>query len=168
MHLQQILSMLDLQVLPIEGGYYRVTYTAAETIPQAALPPRYQSDRPCAGAIYFLATAEQFSALHRLPTDEIYYFHYGDPLQLLLLRPNGGGEVHVLGANLLHGHRPQLVAPRDCWQGSRPLPGGKFGYSLLSTSMAPAYADADVEFPSLEELQNRFAPFAKLIRELAR
>ena len=31
-------------------------------------------------AIYFLLTAESFSAMHKLASDEIYHFYVGDPV----------------------------------------------------------------------------------------
>jgi predicted cupin superfamily sugar epimerase len=41
------------------------------------------------------------------------------------------------------GHRPQVVVPRDSWQGARLIPGGR--YALLGTTVAPGFDYADYE-----------------------
>jgi predicted cupin superfamily sugar epimerase len=165
---EEIIKRLGLQPLPLEGGYFKVTYTSDDTIEAEALPERYTSRHNMAGAIYFLETAEQFSAIHKLPTDEVYYYHMGDPLEMLFLHPDGSGEIHILGPDLAAGHQLQLVAPRDCWHGSRPLPEQKQGFSLCSTSMAPGYDDTDPVFADRDELLKTHSTFSTLIEALTR
>ncbi len=168
MNAEKIIKMLNLSPLPIEGGYYQITFRADEKIPLDALPKRYPSTREFAGAIYFLETAEQFSAMHMLPTDEIYYHHLGDPVEMLVLAPDGSGVIQILGTDLDAGHRPQLLAPRNHWHGSRPLPGGRYGFSLMSTSMAPSYAETDSVFAEREELAKQYPEFRSMIDALTR
>ena len=165
---EEIIKLLNLQPLPLEGGYFAVTHTSDERLSTSSLPGRYQRPRDLSGAIYYLETPEQFSAMHRLPTDEIYYFHMGDPLELLLLDPDGGGKQVTLGHDLKSGHVLQVLAPRHYWQGSRPKPGGKHGYSLVSTSMAPGYAEGDAEFVSGNALAMQYPQYTDLIEQLTR
>ena len=165
---KEIIRYLGLEPLPLEGGYFSVSYTSNEQIQPGALPERYTNARNLGGAIYFLETAEQFSAMHRLPTDELYYYHYGDAKEMLFLYPDGSGETRILGPDLAVGQHPQLLAPRDCCHGSRPLPGGEFGFSLGSTSMAPGYDESDPVFPAREELVSAYPEFSSLIKELTR
>ena len=165
---EDIIEQLGMKPLPIEGGYYAVTHLSDEQLEADVLPSRYPSSRPYASAIYYLVTAEQFSAMHKLPTDELYYFHLGDPMQVLLLGPDGEGSTHWLGTDLESGHKPQLLAPRHYWQGSRSMPGGIHGFSLVSTSMAPAYVDTDPIFASASELTPQYPDFADLINHLTR
>ena len=79
----------------------------------SSLPARYQSAKPAGTAIYFLLTnqTDSFSALHRLPTDEIYHFYLGDPVALTLLLPDGGNREVILGQDILAGEHVQFVAP---------------------------------------------------------
>lgn len=165
---KEIIELMDLQPIPIEGGYYSVSYTADDIIPAGNLPERYKNDRNLAGAIYFLETEEQFSAMHSLPTDENYYYHYGDPLEMLFLDPNGGGEVKILGPDIKAGQQPQILAPKFCIHGSRPLPDGENGFALVSTSMAPGFDISDPAFPSREELIGQYPEFVELITALTR
>lgn len=165
---KEIIEYLELAPLPVEGGYFSVNYVSNEVLPASSLPARYQSERATGNAIYFLETAEQFSAMHTLITDENYYYHYGDALEMLLLHPDGRGEIKILGCDLANGHRPQISVPRGTCHGSRPLPGGESGYSFLSTSMAPGYSDNDVRFFEREALLKSHARFAPLITALTR
>ena len=72
---QEIIERLNLAPLPWEGGYYRETYRAEESIAAAALPGRYGSQREYCTAIYYLLTPEMISALHRVQSDEIFHFY---------------------------------------------------------------------------------------------
>ena len=57
----RLIAMLDLEPHP-EGGFFRETYHASETIAAAALPRRFGGARAFSTAIYYLLKAEQFSA----------------------------------------------------------------------------------------------------------
>lgn len=147
---ERIIQLVNLEPLPVEGGFYRRTYTAAETLDAAALPGRCGRARSVASAIYYLLAAGEFSALHRLQTDEIYHFYLGDPIELYLLYPGGGSAAVVLGPDLEGGQMVQPVTPRGVWQGSRLRPGGRF--ALLGTTLAPAFDEADFELGNRREL----------------
>lgn len=168
MTVDEIIAHLELSPLPVEGGYFRVNYLSKDVLPASSLPVRYSSEHNAGNAIYFLETAEQFSQMHTLITDENYYYHYGDPLEMLLLYPDGSGEVKTLGCDLTSGERPQIGVPRDTCHGSRPMPDGDFGYTLLSTSMAPGYSDGDVSFARREDLLRSHQEFASYISALTR
>lgn len=163
---EEIKARLKLKPLPREGGYYAETYRAADSIPREALPARYRTAKPAGTAIYYLLTPDTFSALHRLPTDEIYHFYLGDPVELLQLRPDGTGLVTMVGADLAGGLQPQVVVPRGVWQGSRLRPGGRF--ALLGTTMAPGYDVDDYEPGRREVLTAEFPAFTALIQALTR
>ena len=158
---QQLIELLNLEPLPHEGGYFRRTYVAQESVAASALPPRYQREMPLSAAIYYLLTPENFSAMHRLQTDEVYHFYYGDPVELLLLSPDGSGKIVTVGTDFGAGMRPQFVVPRDVWQGSLVQPKGQFGFALIGTTMSPAYDDASFELGKREELLCLYPDFAE-------
>ena len=68
------------------------------------------------------AAAQQPSAI--TPTDEIYHFYLGDPVEMLHLYPDGRFERILLGQDLKNGQHIQYTVARDVWQGSHLLPGG--------------------------------------------
>jgi hypothetical protein len=164
----QLIDLLRLEPLPHEGGLFRQTYRAAETVPAAALPARYGAPRRFATAIYYLLTddPDSFSALHRLKTDEVYHFYLGDPVEMLLLQSDGGSRRVVLGQDLPAGQLVQFVVPAGAWQGSRVIPGGR--YALLGTTTAPGYETEDFELGEREALLKRYSDQAELIRALTR
>ena len=115
---QQLAARLGLAPLPDEGGLYRRTHLDAHS-----------------SAIYYLLLAPEFSALHALTSTEIYHWHAGAPLRLLLLRPDGSVAEPVLGPDVAAGQRPQLVVPAGTWQGSTP----DGAYTLVGTTVAPPF-----------------------------
>lgn len=163
---EQLIAHLSLVPLPVEGGYFQQTYRADETIPQQALPARYRSAKAFSTAIYCLLTEDTFSALHMLPTEEVYHFYLGDPVEMLLLDPDGRDERIVLGPDILHGQRVQLVVGRGVWQGSRLVPGGRF--ALMGTTMAPGFDPSDFVGADRGALLRRYPAQAQLIRALTR
>jgi predicted cupin superfamily sugar epimerase len=160
----QLIAALDLRPLPLEGGYYRETYRSADQLPAAAWGGRFRGGKAAGTAIYYLLTPDTFSALHRLPTDEIYHFYLGSPVYLLQLLPDGGGRIATLGCDVLSGQSPQLVVPRGVWQGSYLADGGAF--ALLGTTMAPGFDFSDYEGGDHAALTMQYPAFADLIRRL--
>lgn len=166
--LQRLIETLDLQPLPGEGGLFRQTYKAAEMIRADALPARYTDTHAFGTAIYYLLTGDpdSFSALHRLPSDEIYHFYLGDPVELLLLYPDGSGQVVVLGPELVRGQKVQVLVPHSVWQGSRLQKGGHF--ALLGTTMAPGFEDSDYFAGSRARLTQQYPEWSTWINQLSR
>lgn len=151
---RQIIEKLALTPIEQEGGVYRVTWRAEAMV----------GEKNLGGAIYFMLTGNAFSHMHRLPTDEIYHFYAGEPVELLLLYPDGHGERVILGADVLSGQQPQVVAPAQCWQGSR-LIGGS-GFALMGTTMSPGFAPSDYEHGDASLLIAQYPQFADLIEKL--
>jgi predicted cupin superfamily sugar epimerase len=163
----RVIELLDLRRLPEEGGFYAETYRGS-ALPVGALPVRYGGQRPTATAIYYLVTPTDFSALHRLPGDELFHFYLGDPVERLHLLPDGSGRVVVIGPDLETGQRPQVLAPGGVWQGTRLLPGGAYGFALLGTTMAPGFDFADYEGGRRDELIAAYPRFRGMIEALTR
>ena len=87
-------------------------------------------------------------------------------MEMLLLRPDGGGERVVLGQDLAAGQLAQFMVPAGAWQGSRLLAGGH--WALLGTTMAPGYEQQDFELGGREALLRNYPDQAELIRGLTR
>jgi len=158
--IQKIISLLKLEPLPEEGGFFRQTYLASETFEKSG------KQRPLATAIYFLITPNDFSALHRLETDELYHFYAGDPIEQLLLFPDGHSETRILGNDLLEGQEPQALVPADTWQGSRLLPKGK--WALIGCTLSPGWIESDLGIANAQDLISQFPDRSDLILALSR
>ncbi|MGD9530682.1 cupin domain-containing protein [Pseudonocardia sp.] len=136
---ERLAVLLGLEPLPREGGRFRRTFADAHS-----------------SAIHYLLVAPEFSALHRLTSAELYHWHAGSPLLLLLLHPDPAPSVHpgrsehdgvharatggrleevVLGPDVEAGQRPQVAVPAGTWQGSSP----DGAWTLVSTTVAPPF-----------------------------
>jgi predicted cupin superfamily sugar epimerase len=162
----QIRTLLHLAPHPIEGGYFVETYQSALRIPKASLQAPYPSDRAAGTAIYYLLAPDTFSALHKLPGDEIFHFYLGDPVEMLQLKPDGSGEIVVLGHDILAAMRPQHVVPGGVWQGSRLRAGGS--YALLGTTMSPGFDYSDYESGNRQNLMQHYPEHSAMIASLTR
>jgi predicted cupin superfamily sugar epimerase len=138
-----IVEALGLVPLPQEGGLYAETYRSARILPAGAAGPEQAGPRACCTAIYYLVTPTRFSALHRVASTEIFHFYLGDPVAMLQLHPDGSATRLEIGVDLARGQRPQVIAPRGVWQGTRLLPGGRF--ALLGCTVSPGFDFADYE-----------------------
>jgi predicted cupin superfamily sugar epimerase len=154
--------------VPQEGPWFTLTYTSDDMLPLAALPRRYDGPRAAGSAIIGLITRTEFSAMHRLKTDEMWHYYGGDPLHMLVLHPDGRGEEVVLGSDVLGGQKLQYVVPRGCWQGAMPAGTGADTYSLFGDTLAPGFAYADFEMGYRRELQQAYPRFAAAIAQLTR
>lgn len=166
--INDIIAHFGLETLPEEGGLFVQNYRSPIILPHQSLPERYTEDKPAGTAIYYLLTHHpgSFSALHRLPTDEVYHFYLGDPVELLLLHPDGSSEIVTLGPNILNGQYVQFVVPAAVWMGSRIQAGGN--YALLGTTMAPGFTDSDFEAGDRALLTERYPNQAERIEQLTR
>lgn len=144
-----LIRLLSLEPLPVEGGFFRETYRSAYST-----------------AIYYLLTPDTYSAIHRLPSAEVFHFYYGDPVQMLLLPQDGDARVVLLGNDPDGVFNPQVVVPAGVWQGSCLAEGGRL--ALLGTTVSPAFEFSDLEpgdaallsslFPRQRDLIQRLAP----------
>ena len=164
---------MELKPLPVEGGLYRRGYCAKETIRVDTQQAGDGATRPVGTAIYFLLTTapDSFSALHKLPIDEIYHFYLGDPVEMLLLYPDGSSKTVILGQDVLDGQQVQFVAPAGVWQGSQLLTregADNWGFALLGTTMAPGFHESDYLGGEREALVKDYPDRRKWIEELTR
>ena len=149
-----------------EGGYYRATYKSDLTIARNALPTSYQGDRPASTAIYFLLDGRDFSAFHRIASDEVWHFYTGSSLVVYVINPEGDYcELH-LGGGSDEGEVFQAVVKAGCWFASRVKDAA--GFALVGCTVAPGFDFADFELAVRSELAAAYPQHGKLIDELTR
>jgi uncharacterized protein len=156
----EIKALLGLEPHPVEGGFYRRTYTSAGTV---KLEPGV---RALGTAIYYLLEEGAFSEMHVLASDEIFHFYLGDPAEMLQLQPLGRSQVFTLGPDLKAGQHVQLAVPAGVWQGMRLVDGGKV--ALLGCTVTPGFDFADYRSGSFAELAAQWPAEAERIRKLTR
>jgi predicted cupin superfamily sugar epimerase len=163
---EELKVLLGLKPLPIEGGFYTETYRSSFRLSRQILGDNYKSERSLSTAIYYLLTPDTFSALHKLPTDEIYHFYLGDPIEMLELNSDGTGGALTLGSSIEEGMKVQHCVRACTWQGSKLVRGGR--WALLGTTMAPGFAFDDFEPGQRDHLTRLYPQFRVWIEALTR
>ncbi len=156
----EIKALLKLEPHPVEGGWYRRTYTSEVSV--ALL----RGVRPYGTAIYYLLEEGTFSEMHMVASDEIFHFYLGDPVEMLLLYPNGHSEVLIFGPDLAAGQLPQILVPAGVWQGERLVEGGKL--ALFGCTVTPGFDFADYRCGSYAELAANWPAETERIHKLTR
>jgi predicted cupin superfamily sugar epimerase len=149
-----------------EGGFYASTYRSREYIPAAALPDRFPADRLVSTAIYFLLAGHQFSAFHRIKSDELWHFYDGCGLEIYVIHPDGRGEVLRLGRDIAQGYAFQQLVPAGCWFASRPVDSTSF--CLVGCTVAPGFDFEDFELANCAALTQQFPAHRSWIEQLTR
>ncbi len=149
-----------------EGGYFRVTYQSSLTIVQDALPSVFHGNRSASTAIYFLLAEKDFSAFHRLASDELWHFYAGSALIVYVIDPEGNySELH-LGGGFEAGEVFQAVVKAGCWFASRMK--NPAGFALVGCTVAPGFDFADFEMAERSDLVATYPEHRTLIEELTR
>lgn len=144
-----------------EGGWYRETWRDGRAVTAAG----FDGPRSASTAIYYLLEAGQFSALHRIASDEVWHHYAGDDLEVLCI--DGAGVAKTLRLGPLTGEgMPQAVVPAGWWFGSRLAPGGR--WALVGCTVAPGFDFRDFEMADRAALTLRYPAHAALIASLTR
>jgi len=156
---------LSLQLHP-EGGYYRQTYKADLVLPQNSLPARFIGPRAAATAIYFLLRGTNFSAFHRLRSDELWHFYIGAPVLVHVIAEEGQLSQILLGSDPEAGETLQAVVKAGNWFASHVKDRNSF--ALVGCTVAPGFDFADFELAKREELLRSYPQHRDLIERLTR
>lgn len=140
----------------IEGGAFKETYRSSVMA----------GNRNVSTGIYFLLEDADFSAFHRIKSDEMWHFYDGNPLNIYEIAPSGELTIHQLGLNFHLGEKPQIVITAGNWFASRVK--GESGYTLVGCTVAPGFDFADFELADRKALQAIYPAHAGIIGELTR
>jgi uncharacterized protein len=177
-HAKYWIEKLQLVAHP-EGGYFRQTYISEVKIAHEALPARFGGARAASTAIYFLLQGADFSAFHRLRSDELWHFYAGASLVVHVIGPDGNYSSLLLGSDADRGEVFQAVVKAGWWFASeivgnshpRAENAGKVAqplWALVGCTVAPGFDFEDFEIGSREELVRKFPQHRGLIERLTR
>lgn len=121
---RQLIDSLGLAAHP-EGGYYRRLFVSAQ---------RNAQGRAASSAILFLLPGGAISRWHRVDADELWHFHEGDPLQLLVADTPNAVRCELLGP-ASEGQMPQRAVAAHAWQAAR----STGAYTLVGCTVAPEF-----------------------------
>lgn len=150
----------------VEGGAFREVYRSTWLVAPTALPNTFDAPRHISTSIYFLLKQDQFSAFHRIKSDELWHFYYGDPLVIYEIEADGSLTEHLLGNDPAQGQQFQCVVKAGSWFASRVQHGGR--YSLVGCTVAPGFDFADFELADRQALSQQYPAHGQLIGALTR
>jgi predicted cupin superfamily sugar epimerase len=143
-----------------EGGHFRELFRASAVVsPGDGRPPR--SAITC---IDFLLAEGEFSAWHRVASDEVWHLLEGGPLRLWLMPPSLDAVSHVDLAPVSEAATPRHVVPAGWWQAAQTLA----GHALCGATVGPGFEFADFTFmrtdlAAVAALQRLAPPLERLL-----
>lgn len=150
----------------VEGGSFKEVYRSSLVLNRLQLPAEFSGDRNVSTSIYFLLEQGQFSAFHRIASDELWHFYFGDPLVIYEIEQNGTAKEHLLGNNPENNESFQCVIKAGNWFASKPATGSE--YSLAGCTVSPGFDFDDFELAEPKQLCEAFPRHAQLIHSLTR
>jgi predicted cupin superfamily sugar epimerase len=163
---RELIKKYNMAPLPFEGGYYVETFRSKTIIENSQTTGKKMSPRRICSIILYMITRESFSRLHRLPTEEIYSFYFGDTVNMINISKNGNLSFFKLGSNYMEGQKFQHIVPGDCWQASYLDEDGVF--AMMGTTMSPAFEISDFEdaLNYKQEIMSRYPEHGCLLEKL--
>jgi predicted cupin superfamily sugar epimerase len=133
-----------------EGGWYRRVYES-DLISDTG--------RSLMTSIYYLLEADDFSALHRLQSDEQWHFYAGSPITIHEIDPDGAYSTNTLGKNA-----PQYTVKAGHLFGATV----DKGYALVGCTVVPGFTFSEFEMPSRGELLEKYPDLLGVVKRLTR
>ncbi len=157
------IQKLELQPHP-EGGWFKEAYRSPERVAAEALPGRFTDKRNFSTAIYYLLEKGDFSAFHRIKSDEIWHFYDGDSLEIIEINSAGEKVTHYLGLDEENNSVPQVIISAGSWFAARPLG----SYTLVGCTVSPGFDFNDFEMASKGELLKQFPQHKGILSKLCK
>lgn len=149
-----------------EGGYFKEVYRADEIIPAQSLHERYSGERNHSTSIYFLLTGNEFSAFHRIKSDETWHFYTGSPVTVHMINSKGEYSNIKLGAIADNGEVFQFTIPHGVWFAASVDERNSF--ALVGCTVAPGFHFDDFELGKREEMIKLFPQCEGVINKFTR
>ncbi|MBX2907593.1 MAG: cupin domain-containing protein [Taibaiella sp.] len=148
----------------VEGGAFSEIYRSELLLPQNALTTEHHGPRNAMTSIYFLLEFGQFSAFHRIASDELWHHYDGGSLFIYEITPAGELKVHKLGVD--SDASPFTVIKAGSWFGSRVETASS--YTLCGCTVAPGFDFADFELAGRNSLAQLYPEHKGIIEALTR
>ncbi len=158
---QYLKERLDLSELPGEGGYYKETYRSDKTI---ILPSETDGERSISTSIYYLLDGTQFSAFHRLKSDEIWHFYIGSSITLYIINKMENLSEVKLGSNIEKGELFQIQVRAESWFAA--TVNDISSYALIGCTVSPGFDYLDFELGDRKKLIERYPQHRSIIEKL--
>jgi len=154
-----------LQLIPHpEGGFYREIYRSNIEADKKGLHYTFNGPRRLCTSIYYLLRSGEFSRFHRLRSDEIWYYHYGSSIKIVIIDQEGHKHVKILGQRAEKAEHLQVFVPGGAIFGAELLNNNSF--SIMSCLVSPGFEFEDFELFEKEDLLQAYPKHADIIEKL--
>lgn len=157
------IKKLDLIKHP-EGGWFKEVYRSGELIQKNALPMRFNNDRCFGTSIYFLLEGKEFSAFHRIKSDEIWHFYAGTSLTIFMIDQKNNLSQTLLGNNPENGEVFQFTVPKEYLFAAKVNDENFF--ALVGCTVSPGFDFEDFELGKRNDLLKEYPQHSTLIKKL--
>lgn len=159
----ELIKLLDLKKHP-EGGYYKRIYESKDFV---FAPERFQDQRLTVTSIYYLLEGNDFSAFHRIQSDEIWNFYLGSSLTLHIIDEQGALLKIILGNLTIDKNAVfQITIPGNRWFAAEV--NNPSSFSLIGCVVAPGFDFKDFELANYDTLIKQYPQHATLIKKFTR
>jgi len=128
----ELLKTLDMRPHP-EGGHYVELFRSSQRVRQVVR----NVERAAITSIYFLLASGEHSRWHRVQSDEIWHYHEGDAIELLLFDDRGLRRLRL--GPVARETQPSIVVPAGTWQAARTTG----AYTLVGCTVGPGFEFTD-------------------------
>ena len=171
MELELIVKKLSLKNHP-EGGFFAESYRSLDQLNASSLSPwngEKDATRSISTAIYYLLAGADFSAFHKIKSDECWHFYLGASFEIIEITPAGKLIKTALGNNIAGGEIPQYIVKAGHWFGSRLLkPTDNKQFGLVGCTVAPGFDFKDFVMADRRQLSAEFPQHKEIITAMTR
>ena len=144
-----VIESLQLEPHP-EGGFYREMHRASSLVKEAN-----GSTKNAYSSIYYLLSGNDFSAWHRIQSDETWFFHLGCDIAIHYFDDQAMLKTVQIG---LGSTQFQVTIPAGTWFAAKPVRADTF--CLVSCVVGPAFTFTEFEMAKRQSLLDAFGTTA--------
>jgi uncharacterized protein len=144
-----------------EGGFYKEIFRSSISVDKKSLPLGFQASRRLVTSIYYLLRSGEISHFHRLRSDELWYYHYGSSVRIIIIDQEGHKQTRLLGPKIEKAEHLQIVIPAGTIFGAEVIDSDSFG--LFGCMVAPGFEFDDFEMYNKEDLKQAYPRQADII-----
>ncbi|MDN5845889.1 MAG: cupin domain-containing protein [Candidatus Nitrosocosmicus sp.] len=157
-----IIKKLELEKHIHEGGYFKESYRSSDMISKNGYhtqkhegeisedTPYPERKRPASTLIYYLLVENQYSAIHRVKSDEIWHFYLGSPVTIHIINEDRISPRIQLGNNIENGENIHYIVTKDTWFCAEI--NNKTSFALMGCTVSPGFDFEDFELGIRDKL----------------
>ncbi len=145
-----LIKKLNLEKHP-EGGWFKEVYRSGEMISAECLSGSFKGARNISTSIYYLLEGDDFSAFHRIKSDEIWHYYAGNSAIEILTIEKGLIKTQLLGNQTDEKQNFQIAVPKNTWFAARLVK--MDGFALTGCTVSPGFHFDDFELAGKELLE---------------